>query len=62
MPLYNSEEIKVGELDIVVSLLDHGPYYRIKQNVSGMYLFILCHFYLFFINSFYKFLLILYKL
>ncbi|KAF7401559.1 hypothetical protein HZH68_007379 [Vespula germanica] len=34
MPLYNSEEIKVGELDIVVSLLDHGPYYRIKQNVS----------------------------
>lgn len=52
MPLYNSEEIKVGELDIVVSLLDHGPYYRIKQNVSGMYLFILCHFYLFFINSY----------
>ncbi|XP_043670067.1 centrosomal protein of 120 kDa isoform X2 [Vespula pensylvanica] len=34
MPLYNSEEIKVGELNIVVSLLDHGPYYRIKQNVS----------------------------
>lgn len=41
MPLYNSEEIKVGELDVVLNLLDHGPYYRLKQNVSGMYLFIL---------------------
>ncbi|XP_043500526.1 centrosomal protein of 120 kDa-like isoform X2 [Polistes fuscatus] len=34
MPLYNSEKIKVGELDVVLSLQDHGPYYRMNQNVS----------------------------
>ncbi|XP_015190742.1 PREDICTED: centrosomal protein of 120 kDa isoform X2 [Polistes dominula] len=34
MPLYNFEKIKVGELDVVLSLQDHGPYYRMNQNVS----------------------------
>ncbi|KAI4504421.1 hypothetical protein M0802_000892 [Mischocyttarus mexicanus] len=34
MPLYNFEKIKVGELDVVLSLQDHGPYYKMNQNVS----------------------------
>ncbi|XP_014607872.1 PREDICTED: centrosomal protein of 120 kDa [Polistes canadensis] len=34
MPLYNSKKIKVGELDVVLSLQDHGPYNRMNQNVS----------------------------
>ncbi|KAK2575418.1 hypothetical protein KPH14_008330 [Odynerus spinipes] len=37
MPLYNSEDIKVGELDVVLSLQDHGPYCKLKTMPEKMY-------------------------
>ncbi|XP_029056561.1 centrosomal protein of 120 kDa-like isoform X1 [Osmia bicornis bicornis] len=38
VPLYDMEQKNVGNLDVLLNLEDHGPYYRIKRSVQSEYL------------------------
>lgn len=40
MQLYDMEENTVGNLDILLNLEDHGPYYKVKRKTPSKFTYI----------------------